>query len=117
VLKQSAVSADLLVLELGEGDAVKKLSAIASAQAEVRCEEVSDHEAGSAHTRCDSRLVIKSAPDSDSVLATFADDVPGVLCKGEETASCFESADVAISWLALPGLPGGARDGERIDGR
>ncbi|HNI60605.1 MAG TPA: hypothetical protein PKL17_03165 [Pseudomonadota bacterium] len=107
VLKQSAVSADLLVLELGEGDAVKKLSAIASAQAEVRCEEVSDHEAGSAHTRCDSRLVIKSAPDSDSVLATFADDVPGVLCKGEETASCFESADVAISWLALPGLPGG----------
>ena len=54
VLKQSAVSADLLVLELGEGDAVKNCRRLVRHRPKVRCEEVSDHEAGSAHTRCDS---------------------------------------------------------------
>lgn len=107
VLKQSAVGADFLVLELGADNAVKKLSAISGAQAQVLCEEESDHEAGKAHTECDSRLVLRSTAEADAEQLTVAYDVPGIRCSGEGAADCFQSADVESSWLMLPGLPGG----------
>ena len=107
VLKESSVTADFLVIELGDGDAVKKLSAIAGAQASVLCEGAGQTGTGDAPRECTSRLQIKSAPDSDAVLVSHDSDVPGITCHGEGESSCFEGEDVAVSLLALPGLPGG----------
>lgn len=107
VLKQSSVSADFLVIELGDGDAVKKLSAIAGAQASVLCEGEAQTGAHDAPTECTSRLLVKSAPDAEAVLVSQDSDVPGIHCKGEGDSSCFDGEDVAVSLLALPGLPGG----------
>ncbi len=107
VLKQSTVSADFLVMELDENATIKRLSAVTGAHALVRCSESVLHEAGQADTDCDSHLLVASDELAESVLADTGKDVPGITCLGEERETCFSTADVSISLLALPGLPGG----------
>ncbi len=107
VLKESTVNADFLVIELDDKATIKKLSAIAGAHAFVRCAESVLHEAGQPDTDCDGRLLVASDALAESVLAETVKDVPGITCLGEERESCFSTADVEISILALPGLPGG----------